>query len=171
MPPLYHILGRSYISKLLCIGCRGEHRSPVQFCVAPNCTGGYGIRPYAVGEHSICSREVCCYCELLQASTARPCVLCSPELLHLFPTIFKNRSFSFHILRLYYKCSPEGSRDPERERDPKFFHPYSSFLLTPGRCRVVPAPLWCFLVQGLHFVRIYIIIETLPIVAKNRIIT
>ena len=69
------------------------------------------------------------------------------RLSHNFPTFFKFRSFSFHIRRVYCKCSQEGSRDPERERDPKFFHPYSSFLLTPGRCRKIPAPLWCFLVQ------------------------
>ena len=100
------------------------------------------------------------------------------RLSHNFPTFFKFSSFSFHIRRVYCKCSQEGSRDPERERDPKFFHPYSSFLLTPGRCRKIPAPLWCFfgticrfLVQRLQFDRIYIIIETLPIVAKNRIIS
>ena len=100
------------------------------------------------------------------------------SLSHNFSYFFKFSSFSFHIRRVYCKCSQEGSRDPERERDPKFFHPYSSFLLTPGRCRKIPAPLWCFfgticrfLVQRLQFDRIYIIIETLPIVAKNRIIT
>ena len=100
------------------------------------------------------------------------------SLSHNFSYFFKFRSFSFHIRRVYCKCSQEGSRDPERERDPKFFHPYSSFLLTPGRCRKIPAPLWCFfgticrfLVQRLQFDKIYIIIETLPIVAKNRIIS
>ena len=110
----------------------------------------------------------------------RPAMTPTPvtRLSHNFPTFFKFRSFSFHIRRVYCKCSQEGSRDPERERDPKFFHPYSSFLLTPGRCRKIPAPLWCFfgticrfLVQRLQFDRIYIIIETLPIVAKNRIIS
>ena len=40
------------------VHCRGEQCSPVRFCVAPNCTGGYRIRPYAVGEHSICSRGI-----------------------------------------------------------------------------------------------------------------